>query len=803
MATRAKVNPRTSTPTHTITLSDGVRNFGLRLEGDYKYIQQTPQTPSTLMINQQGGEYGDFDPSMSHIQQSEWYGGRASERFVEDQTRYYDAKNLWTLSTGVTHPSMQWRYVIGDYVKQEALQLAKNYAWRSLANLTYSVMFTNASAMSATTLQLWVKKVGNPGTLTAEIRTNSANAPTGTVVTNASATATAATFSDEDAHYYSFTFGTAASLSAATAYHIVVYGASTDNLQNHWELMTSNYSSTAPYSYTSVNRSSWTASTYNMYYRVTAAPTVKKWKFFTLQGVLYGALLSTAKLYKIESSTDTYGNKSYDDWKTTEITGHGLTSISDVLVFNNIAYFAQGSVADIRKWKPDESGTKWLADTNNKADILREHSTSTDGASIARTLKTGDKCYVATAPFKNFTEALVFKTAIKVPSGDTISSIISYQGKLYALKPDSIWSVDPNGTVYKFNSQIDDAYSANNGRAVIEQGQYMYFTLDKSLEQLYGSSINDVGPHHGAGLPVDRSGFISALENAFNQLFVAIDGGATGYSSIMMFDGVNYHEIWRAPETGKSVSTLYWNSNKNTSYPYLFFDYGGHICFIKFPDIGFNPAKDSGIYYVPEADLITSTFDMNITRRPKYFNEISVISKNLQNSKTDFSVSQYITADSRIQVYYQTDNDINTDNWNDAGGIYTSPFDSVNIDRSNVYAIRLKFKLLVSDANKPPMINATVLEGLARLPVKYQWVMRIKTSSMQNTLTGAPDHNPDLLYTWLEEKSKSAEVCTVHSTLVKLNNKRVLIEPPSVQYEYVDPIQKSWGGVITIVFREA
>lgn len=803
MATRAKVNPNTSTPTHTISLSDGVQTFGLRLEGDYKYIQQTPQTPSTLMINQQGSEFGDFDPSMSHIQQTEWYGGRASERFVEDQTRYYDAKNLWTTSTGLTHPSLQWRYVIGDYLVQNALQLAKNYAWRSVANNTYSVKFTNAATLSAKNVQMWIRKIGNPGTLTIEIRTNSSNAPTSTIVTNATATATGSTITDEDVHYHTFVFSNAASLSASTDYHLVIYGASTDNIQNHWEVMTSNYSSTAPYSYTSVDRSTWTATTYNLYYRITAAPTAQKWKFFQLQGSLYAVILESSKLYKIEASTDSYGNKSYDDFKTTEVTGHGLNLIKDVFVVNNIAYFAQGSGYVIRRWKPDATAPVWADDGTNKADKFCDHSTAAEGAVIARYYRGSTTSNtIAFSPIQDWGTNLKFGTNSKLGKGDPVSSIISYQGKLYVFKTDSIWTIDGNGTIYKFNSKVDDANTATNGRASIEHGQYLYFSLDKSLEQLYGSNITDVGPHHGAGLPSSRVGFVSAMENAFNQLFVAIDGD-TGYSAIMLFDGVNYHEVWRAPEAGKSISTLYWYSNKDMAYPYLFFDYGGQICFIKYPDFGFNPSKDTGMYYAPEADLITSTFDMNITRRPKYFNEFSVISKNLYDSRSDFSISTHITADSHVEVYYQVDNDINSENWNRVGTIYTSPFGSVNIDRSNVYAIRLKLKLITSDASKPPIINATVLEGFARTPIKYQWVMRIKTSSVQSTMTGAPDHNPDKLYSWLEEKAKSAEVCTVHSSLVKLHNKRVMIEPPSVQYDFVDPILKSWGGVITVVFREA
>jgi len=799
MATRAKVNPRTSTPTHTISLSDPVQNWGLRLQGDYKYIQETPQTPSTMIINQQGGEFGDFDPSMSHIQQSEWAGGRGQERFVEDQSRYYDAKNLWTTSSGMIFPSLQWRYVIGDYIAQHTLQLAKNYSWKNLSNVTYSTMFTTVGGYSAARIQLWIRKVGTPADLTIDIRGNTTNKPNATVV--ATETLTSGAITDNDVHYTSITLDPVGVLSATTSYHLIVYGASTDNIQNHWELMTSTgVVATAPYSYTSVDRSTWTETASDMYYRITAAPTTQKWKFFQLQGGLYAVILETAKLYKIELSTDSYVNKSYDDFKTTEVTGHGLTSVKDVIVTNNIAYFAQGKTVNIRRWNPSYSGTKWVDDGANKANYFCEHTTTADGAVLYRYLQdTG----VAKSAIKEWGSPLVFSSPTKLGKNTAVTSLTSYQGKLFIFLPDSIWSLDADNKLYKFNSKIDDASDTSNGRAAIENGQYLYFSLDKSLEQLYGTNITDVGLHHGAGIPTNRTGYVSAMENAFSQLFVAIDGGTSNYSAIMLFDGVNYHEIWRSPEIGKSITTLYWYSNKTTPYPYLFFDYGGQLCFIKYPDFGFNPSKDTGMYYSPEADLITSTIDMNIRRRPKYFNEISAISKNLQNSRSDFPQSSLITSDSRIEVYYQVDNDINSENWTSSGNIYSSPFGSVAINKSNVYAIRMKFKLMTSDAANPPIINSTVIEGFARTPVKYQWVMRIKTSSMQSTLNGSPDHNPDKLYSWLKDKANSAEVVTLHSTLKRLDLKKVILEPPSVQYDFVDPSQKSWGGVITVVFREA
>jgi hypothetical protein len=799
MATRAKVNPNTSTPTHTISLSDGVQNWGLRLQGDYKYIQESPQSPSTMMINQQGGEYGDFDPSMSHIQQSEWTGGRGQERLVEDISSYYDAKNLWTTTGGMIFPSLQWRYVIGDYLSQNALQLSKNYSWKNLSNLTYSVMFTTVGGYSAARIELWIRKVGTPADLTVQIRANTTNKPNATVV--ASEVITSTVIADHDVHNYSLTLDPVGVLSATTSYHLVVYGASTDNIENHWEVMTSTGAvATAPYSYTSVDRSTWTEVADDMYYRITAAPTAQKWKFFQLQGSLYGVILETAKVYKIEVSTDTYVNKSYDDFKTTEVTGHGLTSIKDVISVNNIAYFAQGTAVNVRRWNPSYSGTKWVDDGANKANLFCEHTTTADGAVLYRYLENAG---VSSSQIKEWGSNLVFGSAKKFGKNTKITNLASYAGKLFIFMPDSIWSVDADNKLYKFNSKIDDAADTSNGRAAIENGQYLYFSLDKSLEQLYGTSITDVGLHHGAGIPEDRTGYVSAMENAFSQLFVAIDGGASNYSSIMMFDGVNYHEVWRSPIKGKVITTLYWYSNKALSYPHLFFDYGGQMCFIKYPDFGFNPSKDSAMYYVPEAELITSTIDMNIRRRPKYFNEISVISKNLQNSRSDFTKSALITSDSRVEVFYQVDNDINGTNWVEAGSIFTSPFGSVTINKSNVYAIRIKYKLLTSDAANPPTISATVVEGFARTPVKYQWVMRIKTSSMQNTLNGSPDHNPDKLYNWLKDKANSAEVVTLHSTMKRLDMKKVVLEPPSVQYEYVDSSQKSWGGVLTVVFREA
>ena len=100
-------------------------------------------------------------------------------------------------------------------------------------------------------------------------------------------------------------------------------------------------------------------------------------------------------------------------------------------------------------------------------------------------------------------------------------------------------------------------------------------------------------------------------------------------------------------------------------------------------------------------------------------------------------------------------------------------------------------------------MKASVLEGIARTPVKYQWVMRVKASSIQSTFSGAPDHNPDRLLAWLKEKAGNAEVLHMHSPLKALDGRIVMAEPPNTARDFYNSVLKFWGGQVVIVLREA
>ncbi|WP_411028751.1 hypothetical protein, partial [Salmonella sp. s59944] len=60
------------------------------------------------------------------------------------------------------------------------------------------------------------------------------------------------------------------------------------------------------------------------------------------------------------------------------------------------------------------------------------------------------------------------------------------------------------------------------------------------MERLYGKSLDDIGPKWGAGI-TERNGTVVAMTSAFGWLFVVVDAGSSGVSSIMVWDGLGWH----------------------------------------------------------------------------------------------------------------------------------------------------------------------------------------------------------------------------------------------------------------------
>src|SRR3990167_465462 len=150
-----KVYPGATNATHEISLSDGFEKWGLKLDNGPRGIQEIPQTPSTLLINNQAKKFGDYDPSMSHIQQRTWHGGRGQEDFVDDESKFFDSMNAWTMTPDRLLPGPQWSFATNIRTVDE--NLPGSVLWKELrgAQRYIATTFTAAANNTADKANHW------------------------------------------------------------------------------------------------------------------------------------------------------------------------------------------------------------------------------------------------------------------------------------------------------------------------------------------------------------------------------------------------------------------------------------------------------------------------------------------------------------------------------------------------------------------------------------------------------------------------------------------------------------------------
>jgi len=465
--------------------------------------------------------------------------------------------------------------------------------------------------------------------------------------------------------------------------------------------------------------------------------------------------------------------------------------VADVATFDNIAIFAQGASVNMlkMKWNSATPGHLFDDDGTNKGDRVRTFYDPVDGPQVWRA--ENDTVDISRSDVKAWGTDLAFGTEIDI--GDHsfgINRLIDYNDQLWVIKEDSIWSVK-NDRASRLNVGLESAAGPYTGIGACASNLFLYFGWSQSLERLYGGTLDDIGPWKDAGLPNNRQGYISALEPVYSWIFAAIDAGTDGTSSILCHDGTGWHEIFRAPKSGYRIRSLKWQHCPFRK-PILWFDCGGMMCFMEFPQDTLNPLHDADLNYNHEFSLETATFTMGAERLPKLFKELNFITEGLGTS-------------GNIAVDYKVDEDIgdSTSKWTEVTTIYHSPDDVIPLNLGNKRRIRFRIRARTSDADKPPKIIATVLECLARTPSKRQWNMRVKIGDLQRTKTGAQDHDPRDFYNWLKNASQSAAAIFMRANDELMDEIFVIIEPPGLFRTFLNTIQSWLGGVVTLTVREA
>jgi hypothetical protein len=476
-----------------------------------------------------------------------------------------------------------------------------------------------------------------------------------------------------------------------------------------------------------------------------------------------------------------------DEWTSVS---HGSTAwtdgvVCDVAVANNIAFFALGEstkIGEIR-WASSIHEAYKSSTTANKLHTFYD---PIDGAQLWRA--TSSNMRVGRANIPAFGSTIRFSSGVSI--GDAsyqITEIADYNDQLYVFKEDSLWAVK-NNRAARLNVGLEAMPSSNNGAVWAAQDFFLFFPWAYSLERLYSGTLDDIGPWKGAGLPSGRQGVVSALEPVIAWMFAGIDAGSTGTSSVLVWNDRGWHEVFRAWDTGKRVEGIKWQPCPGTQ-DRLWISVGGELVSLKFPKDSLNPLNDSKMNYQHEAHIETGTFDMGVSELPKLFDEISLITQNLNSSGNE------------IYIEYQLDDDIGGSTWVSLGRVMISPSYALSINEGDVHKIRLRFRMLTSDADNPVQILASILKGVARTPIKRLWTMRAETGTFQVTAGGLPDHAPDDFYDWFQEAALKTRPLRMRSIWKSMDDIEVYAEPAVVQRLYTTP-DGSWGGVLSISLRE-
>jgi hypothetical protein len=823
------------------------KRYGLKLDGQGALQVGTISQDDTVHVRSAGKRVGDFD------EQRDWRGGRGVEDLSSNPSAFWDSRYAWTMTPGHVHQTLQWRHARGLYLSDLHMpSKTRSLTWRALipsgGSAAYVGMYFTSYGFAATQIRLWIRRVGNPGTLTVTLRDNTA-LPANILATQTIAYTDVVDLTSELKKF---------AISYTTIngnYFIVVAGAATDNKTNHWEVG-GNAEGSAGLGFESFGGANWSNTAFNLYYHMQAAQVQRTFFTFFLDEAMYvvsknddgsasrlwingdrgkatsGTSLSLSNSGKVWStdmwatarvnivrgtgagqtrtisansatkldvtpvfditpdSTSEYVIYSTDEF--TEVTSTGLGRVyAQPIVVNQIVYFPQGILSGdpvIRRMVWSGTAHAFSDDTANKANALLK---TQDGSGI-RIWRAGTQLSYATAvAWANPPTALTFGSSAYV--GDTtqaVTNLVEKDGLVYIFKEDGIWTLPSSSTSFtttRLTSGIEKTPSRDNGRAVIVHQQFIYYSWLHSMIRMYGSSHDDVGQDFsGKGLPDNREGVISSMDSYLSSLFCAIDAG-TGTSSVLIYDGLGWHESFRAFDSSlrcRMVKIQPCQETRNRIWTEL----GGDLFVQELPLHKSSPRLDSGVRYHHEGVVESSAIDMGTASAlPKFIKELTVYCENLGDGN-------------EIAVDYQVDDDVHTTNWTHATTLYESPESSAFLGLSNIRKFAYRLRIMSSNNTVPVDVMGVIPNGYARSPYKMVWTLRCRAD---NIISRGRLVKSDTLMRWLLDNARYPGRLEMQSQYELAHKFFVIVHPPRM-FPY-KPAQNGQPeeAVFTIVLEEA
>lgn len=866
------VSPTAYFPPGDISLSDGTTTLSLRLADsrgnpDPRALRVMGMPRTSMQMTQGDPDYGSFVLPYIPVVQKDYSGGRALEDWTKDTTRYYDGDAIDTrLGDAILGPLNTFSFSIPETA------LTKNYTGTDLyagAGTPVAVLFTTTSAISVVSAVIRIKGAtlsSTTGLIYVKLYSNNAGVP-GDLLATSTPKWIANTGS-----YVATRFRIDCDLSASTSYFIVVecndditldYGAlaGTNILWNPgaWvtkeanscfyflleqtddavsmipfeykgqlfvvvspedgsapQLYQNGYAGLATSNSGALNKTNTTATipvNLDGYFiklvSGTGSGEAIAWREITGNTLGANSSISVTPNWKITQDTTTYWSVvGSDHW--TEITGHGLTTtITDVLVIDDIIYFCQGDYTAIRRARFASGSWSYAAesdiDATYKGATYMDLIPGTDGKrkvwyAQASTSK------VSKSEVKAWGTALVWDPAYAsaIVCGNPaskITNVVAYgQPRIpYIMKEDSFGSIANDVYAEVPLSEMNHVKSENNGKAACQFGVYLFFSLMHGVERYYDNRLDDMGPNRDEGFPLLRQGPLSKLLPYPGGIIAAVDGGLSGYSCVMQWNQLGWHEIYRGSQ-GNRIYDLFVQVIPGNAIDRLWIMEQGNVSYIP---IALNPRKQNDYNYTSSGSIITSWYKTQFAEVVKFWKSLTLFTDNLSATKT-------------ITAYYQTDTATDDDAWTALSDVYdTSPIQEIDLSAThNVTGKRIRFKLVfaTNQSTVSPRLKALTLNAVCRVPQKntYSYTFTAETAMrdangqyMDITLDSAMAK----LAEWADSNQRAAPLL-MRSNLAEVDGgsgRYVFIDPPNKSPVYIEMAdgQRQVKYIINLAVYEA
>jgi len=327
-----------------------------------------------------------------------------------------------------------------------------------------------------------------------------------------------------------------------------------------------------------------------------------------------------------------------------------------------------------------------------------------------------------------------------------------------------------------------------NGSAVGTSDVYLLWAWQNGLQRFYNTQLEGKGPDHDEGMPKDMQGRITSVLSYPGSFFVSIDG-EDGYSSIMLYNGSGWHNIYRAPNKNERIFDIAFQPIYGNRPDRLWAQVGENVIWLSMPSKILYALKDPNAEYTHEGIVVSAWITGGMAEVDKLWQSLSIMADYL-DGKTCW-----------VEADYQLDDE---ETWHPIKNLYThSPQQEENFageDESvNGKKLRYRLRLQTTDIHKTPKVNVVLVKALGRVDIKYSYGFHFRNIKYKADLTGEyeeiePYELDELLSKWANELA----TLRLNSAYRLFDDKRVFLDGLTTNVVY----EKGEGYLSQITLTE-